>query len=216
MELKVDDFVKNIKRPYLTVLGVFVVAYSLFFDSLMFFYGKLYDKLPVYLLVFMAFTAVILIMMYIQEKNENYKVEKRYVVKYLTLNVIVGYTLPLLLASIYVFGVAGFGFDVFNYWLGIVMMLFISWLGLFLFYKNEFDSENPNPAVNAIAIIIKLFALATIFYISKVAPSIDEKNFIFVSILINLGVDALLVRSYFNYALYKSIKKDIENEGKTM
>ncbi|MET1286149.1 DUF5079 domain-containing protein, partial [Staphylococcus aureus] len=33
---------------------------------------------------------------------------------------------------------------------------------------------------------------------SKVAPSIaDEKNFIFVSILINLGVDALLVRSYF-------------------
>ncbi|WP_372829703.1 DUF5079 family protein, partial [Staphylococcus aureus] len=50
----------------------------------------------------------------------------------------------------------------------------------------------------AIAIIIKLFALATIFYISKVAPSIaDEKNFIFVSILINLGVDALLVRSYF-------------------
>ncbi|MBR9489888.1 DUF5079 domain-containing protein, partial [Staphylococcus aureus] len=23
MELKVDDFVKNIKRPYLTVLGVF-------------------------------------------------------------------------------------------------------------------------------------------------------------------------------------------------
>ncbi|HDE5690942.1 TPA: DUF5079 family protein [Staphylococcus aureus] len=217
MELKVDDFVRNIKRPYLTVLGVFVVAVSLFFDAIMFFYAKLYDKLPMYLLVFMAFTAVILIMKYIQEKNENYKVEKRYVVRYLTLNVIVGYTLPLLLASIYVFGVAGFGFDVFNYWLGIVMMLFISWLGLFLFYKNKFDSENPNPAVNFIAIIIKLFALATIFYISKVAPSIaDEKNFIFLSILINLGVDALLVRSYFNYALYKSVKKDIENEGKTM
>ncbi len=76
MELKVDDFVKNIKRPYLTVLGVFVVAVSLFFDAIMFFYAKLYDKLPMYLLVFMAFTAVILIMMYIQEKNENYKVEK--------------------------------------------------------------------------------------------------------------------------------------------
>ncbi|HDG5480821.1 TPA: DUF5079 family protein [Staphylococcus aureus] len=211
MELKVDDFVKNIKRPYLTVLGVFVVAYSLFFDSLMFFYGKLYDKLLVYLLVFMAFTAVILIMMYIQEKNENYKVEKRYVVRYLTLNVIVGYTLPLLLASIYVFGVAGFGFDVFNYWLGIVMMLFISWLGLFLFYKNEFDSENPNKAVNVIAIIIKLFAFGGLFYISTIVPNTaDEEKFIYTSILINLASDALLVRSYFNYALYKSIKKDIE------
>ncbi|MGT2378162.1 DUF5079 family protein [Staphylococcus aureus] len=33
--------------------------------------------LPMYLLVFMAFTAVVSIMMYIQEKNENYKVEKK-------------------------------------------------------------------------------------------------------------------------------------------
>ncbi|HCW8593073.1 TPA: DUF5079 family protein [Staphylococcus aureus] len=211
MELKVDDFVRNIKRLYLTVLGVFVVAVSLFFDAIMFFYAKLYDKLPMYLLVFMAFTAVILIMKYIQEKNENYKVEKRYVVRYLTLNVIVGYTLPLLLASIYVFGVAGFGFDVFNYWLGIVMMLFISWLGLFLFYKNKFDSENPNKAVNVIAIIIKLFAFGGLFYISTIVPNTaDEEKFIYTSILINLASDALLVRSYFNYALYKSIKKDIE------
>ncbi|HGZ3410168.1 TPA: DUF5079 family protein [Staphylococcus aureus] len=217
MELKVDDFVKNIKRPYLTVLGVFVVAVSLFFDAIMFFYAKLYDKLPIYLLVFMAFTAVILIMMYIQEKNENYKVEKRYVVRYLTLNVIVGYTLPLLFVSIYVFGVVGFGFDVFNYCLGIILMLFISWLGLFLFYKNEFDSENPNPAVNAIAIIIKLFAFGGIFYISLIVPvTQQEEIFIGLSIFINIIVDALLVRSYFNYALYKSIKKDIENEGKTM
>ncbi|HGZ9763190.1 TPA: DUF5079 family protein [Staphylococcus aureus] len=217
MELKVDDFVKNIKRPYLTVLGVFVVAVSLFFDAIMFFYAKLYDKLPMYLLVFMAFTAVILIMMYIQEKNENYKVEKRYVVRYLTLNVIVGYTLPLLFVSIYVFGVVGFGFDVFNYCLCIILMLFISWLGLFLFYKNEFDSENPNPAVNAIAIIIKLFAFGGIFYISLIVPvTQQEEIFIGLSIFINIIVDALLVRSYFNYALYKSIKKDIENEGKTM
>ncbi|MGT2596548.1 DUF5079 family protein [Staphylococcus aureus] len=215
MELKVDDFVKNIKRPYLTVLGVFVVAVSLFFDAIMF-YAKLYDKLPMYLLVFMAFTAVILIMMYIQEKNENYKVEKRYVVRYLTLNVIVGYTLPLLFVSIYVFGVVGFGFDVFDYCLGIILMLFISWLGLFLFYKNEFDSENPNPAVNAIAIIIKLFAWRNILYKSNSSCNTAREIFIGLSIFINIIVDALLVRSYFNYALYKSIKKDIENEGKTM
>ncbi len=45
------------------------------------------------------------------------------------------------------------------------MMLFISWLGLFLFYKNKFDSENPNKAVNVIAIIIKLFAFGRLFYI---------------------------------------------------
>ncbi|HEK7097334.1 TPA: DUF5079 family protein [Staphylococcus aureus] len=187
--MEIKEIVANIKRPYLTPFVIFTILLSLFFDAIMFFNSKLYDKLPLYLVVFLIFAIVVSILLYLQEKSEKVKVEKKNVIWYMTLNVITGYSMP----------------------------LFISWLGLFLFYKNEFDSENPNPAVNFIAIIIKLFALATIFYISKVAPSIaDEKNFIFLSILINLGVDALLVRSYFNYALYKSIKKDIENEGKTM
>ncbi|MGT2378163.1 DUF5079 family protein [Staphylococcus aureus] len=58
------------------------------------------------------------------------------------LNVIVGYTLPLLFVSIYVFGVVGFGFDVFNYCLRYYLDV-IYFLGYFilLFYKNEFDSE---------------------------------------------------------------------------
>ena len=63
------------------------------------------------------------------------KVEKSNVIRYLTLNVVAGYSMVLLVASIYVFGVAGYGFDVFNYWLGIILMLFVSWFALFLFYK---------------------------------------------------------------------------------
>ncbi|MCS5342756.1 DUF5079 family protein [Staphylococcus aureus] len=215
--MEINEIVANIKRPYLTPFVIFTILLSLFFDAIMFFNSKLYDKLPLYLVVFLIFAIVVSILLYLQEKSEKVKVEKKNVIWYMTLNVITGYSMPLFIASTYVVGAAVNDIDVFYYWCGVALMLFISWLGLFLFYKNEFDSENPNPAVNFIAIIIKLFALATIFYISKVAPSIaDEKNFIFLSILINLGVDALLVRSYFNYALYKSIKKDIENEGKTM
>ncbi|HAR6994026.1 TPA: DUF5079 family protein [Staphylococcus aureus] len=215
--MEIKEIVANIKRPYLTPFVIFTILLSLFFDAIMFFNSKLYDKLPLYLVVFLIFAIVVSILLYLQEKSEKVKVEKKNVIWYMTLNVITGYSMPLFIASTYVVGAAVNDIDVFYYWCGVALMLFISWLGLFLFYKNEFDSENANPAVNFIAIIIKLFALATIFYISKVAPSIaDEKNFIFLSILINLGVDALLVRSYFNYALYKSIKKDIENEGKTM
>ena len=48
---------------------------------------------------------------------------------------------------------------------------------LILFYKNEFDSENPNKAVNVIAIIIKLFAFGGLFYISTIVPNTaDEEN----------------------------------------
>ncbi|HCJ4549994.1 TPA: DUF5079 family protein, partial [Staphylococcus aureus] len=155
---------------------------------------------------------VVFILMYFQEKSGEVKVEKSNVIRYLTLNVVAGYSMVLLVASIYVFGVAGYGFDVFNYWLGIILMLFVSWFALFLFYKNEFDSENPNKAVNVIAIIIKLSAFGGLFYIRTVVPNTaDEEKFITLSILINIAVDLLLVRSYFNYALYKSVKKDIEN-----
>lgn len=210
--MNLREIVGNIKRPYLTPLIIFTILISLFFDAIMFFNSKLYDKLPIYLVIFLVFGILVSVLLYIQEKGEKIKVEKKNVNWYLTLNVIAGYSMPLFITSGYVVGATVYGTDVLNYWCGIILTLFVSWFALFLFYKNEFDSENPNKAVNVIAIIIKLSALGLIFYISIIAPSVEgEKNFIFVSILINIAVDALLVRSYFNYALYKSVKKDIEN-----
>ncbi|HCD4191545.1 TPA: DUF5079 family protein [Staphylococcus aureus] len=210
--MNLKEIVGNIKRPYLTPMVIFSIIFTLFFSSFMYFAGNIQGKLPIYLDVFLIFGVVISILMHIQEKSETVKVSKRNVLIYLTLNVLTGYTLVLLIASVYVFGATVNGFDVFNYWLGIILMLFVSWFALFLFYKNEFDSENPNKAVNVIAIIIKLSAFGGLFYIRTVVPNTaDEEKFITLSILINIAVDALLVRSYFNYALYKSVNKDIEN-----
>ncbi|HDA6830635.1 TPA: DUF5079 family protein [Staphylococcus aureus] len=210
--MNLKEIVGNIKRPYLTPMVIFSIIFTLFFSSFMYFAGNIQGKLPIYLDVFLIFGVVMSILMYIQEKSETVKVSKRNVLIYLTLNVLTGYTLVLLIASVYVFGATVNGFDVFNYWLGIILMLFVSWFALFLFYKNEFDSENPNKAVNVIAIIIKLSAFGGLFYIRTVVPNTaDEEKFITLSILINIAVDALLVRSYFNYALYKSVNKDIEN-----
>ncbi|ULV87195.1 DUF5079 family protein [Staphylococcus aureus] len=210
--MNLKEIVGNIKRPYLTPMVIFSIIFTLFFSSFMYFAGNIQGKLPIYLDVFLIFGVVISILMYIQEKSETVKVSKRNVLIYLTLNVLTGYTLVLLIASVYVFGATVNGFDVFNYWLGIILMLFVSWFALFLFYKNEFDSENPNKAVNVIAIIIKLSAFGGLFYIRTVVPNTaDEEKFITLSILINIAVDALLFRSYFNYALYKSVNKDIEN-----
>ena len=210
--MNLKEIVGNIKRPYLTPMVIFSIIFTLFFSSFMYFAGNIQGKLPIYLDVFLIFGVVISILMYIQEKSETVKVSKRNVLIYLTLNVLTGYTLVLLIASVYVFGATVNGFDVFNYWLGIILMLFVSWFALFLFYKNEFDSENPNKAVNVIAIIIKLSAFGGLFYIRTVVPNTaDEEKFITLSILINIAVDTLLVRSYFNYALYKSVNKDIEN-----
>lgn len=196
--MNLKEIVGNIKRPYLTPMVIFSIIFTLFFSSFMYFAGNIQGKLPIYLDVFLIFGVVISILMYIQEKSETVKVSKRNVLIYLTLNVLTGYTLVLLIASVYVFGATVNGFDVFNYWLGIILMLFVSWFALFLFYKNEFDSENPNKAVNVIAIIIKLSAFGGLFYIRTVVPNTaDEEKFITLSILINIAVDALLVGIIF-------------------
>lgn len=177
--MNLREIVGNIKRPYLTPLIIFTILISLFFDAIMFFNSKLYDKLPIYLVIFLVFGILVSVLLYIQEKGEKIKVEKKNVNWYLTLNVIAGYSMPLFITSGYVVGATVYGTDVLNYWYGIILTLFVSWFALFLFYKNEFDSENPNKAVNVIAIIIKLSALGLIFYISIIAPSVEDEKTLF-------------------------------------
>lgn len=134
--MEIKEIVANIKRPYLTPFVIFTILLSLFFDAIMFFNSKLYDKLPLYLVVFLIFAIVVSILLYLQEKSEKVKVEKKNVILYMTLNVITGYSMPLFIASTYVVGAAVNDIDVFYYWCGVALMLFISWLGLFLFYGS--------------------------------------------------------------------------------
>ncbi len=43
----------------------------------MFFNSKLYDKLPIYLVIFLVFGILVSVLLYIQEKGEKIKVEKK-------------------------------------------------------------------------------------------------------------------------------------------
>ncbi len=101
--MEIKEIVANIKRPYLTPFVIFTILLSLFFDAIMFFNSKLYDKLPLYLVVFLIFAIVVSILLYLQEKSEKVKVEKKNVIWYMTLNVITGYSMPLFNAIIYCF-----------------------------------------------------------------------------------------------------------------
>ena len=51
--MNLREIVGNIKRPYLTPLIIFTILISLF-DAIMFFNSKLYDKLPIYLVIFLV------------------------------------------------------------------------------------------------------------------------------------------------------------------
>ncbi|HHC6053997.1 TPA: DUF5079 family protein, partial [Staphylococcus aureus] len=68
--MNLREIVGNIKRPYLTPLIIFTILISLFFDAIMFFNSKLYDKLPIYLVIFLVFGILVSVLLYIQEKGE--------------------------------------------------------------------------------------------------------------------------------------------------
>lgn len=75
--MNLREIVGNIKRPYLTPLIIFTILISLFFDAIMFFNSKLYDKLPIYLVIFLVFGILVSVLLYIQEKGKKIKVEKK-------------------------------------------------------------------------------------------------------------------------------------------
>ncbi len=85
----------------------------------MFFNSKLYDKLPLYLVVYFNFCNSSVNFTVFTRKSEKVKVEKKNVIWYMTLNVITGYSMPLFIASTYVVGAAVNDIDVFYYWCGV-------------------------------------------------------------------------------------------------
>ncbi|PTH39032.1 DUF5079 domain-containing protein, partial [Staphylococcus arlettae] len=77
-----NEFVKNIKKAYITPFGIFINALTLLFCSILFFYNDLSNKLPQYIYIFFIFWVAINIIYYIQDKRESFKTNKLVVIRY--------------------------------------------------------------------------------------------------------------------------------------
>lgn len=211
-----NEFVKNIKKAYITPFGIFINALTLLFCSILFFYNDLSNKLPQYIYIFFIFWVAINIIYYIQDKRESFKTNKLVVIRYIVVNVLCGYSIPMAFASVYVFGATSYGFQVFDYWLMIMGSMLLSWLGLHIFVISEFDisSKFSGTIFNLLGILLKLISFASLIYLSLKVPAIqDENNFIWGSMIIIICSDLLIGRSYFNYAFYITAKEEKKGES---
>ncbi|RIM32914.1 DUF5079 family protein, partial [Staphylococcus caprae] len=96
------------------------------------------------------------------------------------------------------------------YWIYILITYIFSWIGLHLFCISEFEiiQTTINGLLKIIGIIIALASIVSILYLSFIVPRTAEENkFIWASIIALIAVYAILIRSYFNYSLYLTIKK---------
>ncbi|MEX2948699.1 DUF5079 family protein [Staphylococcus warneri] len=199
------QYVEKIKKSYMSIFGIVINALTLLFYLILYYYGNLFGKLPIYINVFLAFWILTNIVLIVQERNNKIKVDHISVLRYLIVNIVSGFSIALGFSTIYVFGAIVNGYEVFSYWLLIIGSMMLSFLGSHIFFCSEFEiSKNfSNNFFNLIGILLKLSSFIILIYISIIVPVTQkENNFIWLSILILLVIDSFLIRPYFNYGLY--------------
>ncbi|MCE3022114.1 DUF5079 domain-containing protein [Staphylococcus pasteuri] len=199
------QYIEKIKRSYISVVSVVVNCLTLIFYGVLYYYGNLSNSLPIYIYIFIAFWVITNITLFIQERSKTTKTSHSNILKYLLLNIICGFSITLAFSTIYVFGAIANGYEVFNYWLLIAGSTLLSFIGTHIFFCSEFEISKhfSNNFYNLLGILVKVCSFISLIYISLIVPvTQQENNFIWLSILILLAIDSLLIRPYFNYGLY--------------
>ena len=139
------------------------------------------------------------------------KTNKAALIRYIIISTLCGYSLSISCSSVYVFGATTNGYDVFDYWLIIIIANVISLIGFNIFVISEFGliQSLSGSAGNIMGIAITLGGFGILIYLSRIVPyTAEENDFIWMSIIVILMVDLLIGRSYFNLMKYQIIEEE--------
>ncbi|MCI2954282.1 DUF5079 family protein [Staphylococcus caprae] len=206
----INKVVSNIKKAYLVQFGIVINALFLLLCGIMLPLNNAYTRIPIYLICFFVFWIIINFLSFIQERKKKVNISKSSIIRYFVINTLCGYSLVIIVATLYFIGATVNNFNVGEYWIYILITYIFSWIGLHLFCISEFEiiQTTINGLLKIIGIIIALASIVSILYLSFIVPRTAEENkFIWASIIALIAVYAILIRSYFNYSLYLTIKK---------
>ncbi|MDT0693149.1 DUF5079 domain-containing protein [Staphylococcus chromogenes] len=168
-------------------------------------YTQAWSEVPITIYVTLGIWLISCLVIMEQDSFNNIKINKLSAFRYLLVNLFVGY-MQLVATSVgYILGNAYTPWDLFEYWLWVQLAIFISFLGLVLFCINEFHIivNDAKASLNILAVLLKLFSMGLIIYISLTAPNIGDEKVYFWLVIVNLiPIDAILIRSFLNYALF--------------
>ncbi|ARJ30271.1 DUF5079 domain-containing protein [Staphylococcus lugdunensis] len=210
-EITKEEIAHNIKNPYITPVAILMNILALVLYSIMFFPQHLLYKLPKYIYIFLLFWLIINVISYVQEKSKKVKTNKAALIRYIIISTLCGYSLSISCSSVYVFGATTNGYDVFDYWLIIIIANVISLIGFNIFVISEFGliQSLSGSAGNIMGIAITLGGFGILIYLSRIVPyTAEENDFIWMSIIVILMVDLLIGRSYFNLMKYQIIEEE--------
>ncbi|UXU59455.1 DUF5079 family protein [Staphylococcus agnetis] len=199
-----ETYITNLKKSYLKPFVIFLMLLLGIFNTLAMVYTQAWSEVPITIYVTLSIWIISCLVIMKQDSFNNIKVNKLSAFRYLIVNLFVGY-MQLIATSVgYILGNAYTHWDLLDYWLWVQFAIFISFLSLVLFCINEFHIivKDAKASLNILAVLLKLFSIGLIIYISLTAPSIGDEKVYFWLVIVNLiPIDAFLIRSFFFYSL---------------
>ena len=199
-----ETYITKLKKSYLKPFVIFLMLLLGIFYTLAMVFTQAWAEVPITIYVTLGVWLISCVVIMKQDSFNNIKVNKLSALRYLVVNLFVGY-MQLVATSVgYILGNAYTHWDLLDYWLWIQLAIFISFIGLVLFCINEFHIivKKAKASLNILAILLKLASIGLIIYISLTAPSIGDEKVYFWLVIVNLiPIDAFFIRSFFFYAL---------------
>ncbi|MDP4448437.1 DUF5079 family protein [Staphylococcus hyicus] len=212
-----ETYITNLKKSYLKPYVIFLMILLGIFFTLAMIFTQAWSEVPITIYVILGVWLISCLVIMKQDSFNNIKVNKLSAFRYLMVNLFVGYVQLIATSVGYILGNAYTHWDLLDYWLWVQFAIFISFLGLVLFCINEFHImvKKAKVSLNFLAVLLKLFSIGLIIYISLTAPSIGDEKVYFWLVIVNLvPIDAILIRSFFFYSLVVgTLNGDFEQPG---
>ncbi|MCM3518695.1 DUF5079 family protein [Staphylococcus xylosus] len=201
------EILKKIKLAYITPFSIVINFLILIFYIVPYFVADRDEPLPLYIIVFILFWLTCVVLSLIQEKRyRKVKISKMSAIRYLIVNVLCAYVMPLSVSTIYVFASELMTIHAFNIWLSLLMCTFISWLGMHMLLFSEFQIGMlfKNAIFKWLGILFMLGGFIYIAYLGFHVPIYDEDSnkFIWLSLIVLIASHAYMIRPYFNLGLF--------------
>ena len=122
-----------------------------------------------------------------QDSFKNVQIDRSVALRYLLVNVFVGYMQIITFSSLYVIEMTRTHWNVTDDWIEVVLAILLSLLGLVFFCVNEFHIivNETKRWLNVLAIFLKIASMGMILYLNfKVPVTSDENMYIWLLIVL--------------------------------
>lgn len=122
----INKVVSNIKKAYLVQFGIVINALFLLLCGIMLPLNNAYTRIPIYLICFFVFWIIINFLSFIQERKKKINISKSSIIRYFVINTLCGYSLVIIVATLYFIGATVNNFNVGEYWIYILITYIFS------------------------------------------------------------------------------------------